>query len=493
MTASSSLCDSSPAEALSMLETIKDSVLQSSEYTRMLWSLLYIKAQDKMDYIFTTDSIIRPVAMYFEEHGTPNEAVEALFRLGRVYTEMHFYPQAVSAYLKCIDYSEKNAYPNNSTYLYACSQLDGIYVEQNNYKDALMVARKAYSHAYNCGLVNPTYIMDVATPFAHLGLKDSADHYNMMAFNEIVRTHSEAQYSSIITELLDYYSFHQNQAKASLFLKTLDSIPTSLRDNSYYVAKASYYVAFGPADSALYYNNYALSDSSNIKLRKAAAQGLMLTYYKLGEYEKACQYSLVFAQAVQTLVSQMQIEKTNYAVNEYSNHKRIEAEAKAERNAMELKITVVVAVCFVVVVILCFVIVYISHKRKTEHQQKQLIEELLESQEQKRKLTMELSYASMSDDDERLINRFKNVGALKMNEKPITNHEWNSIMKLPYPTFVDEMTREWPEIGLEERRIAVLIKLGFTSTEIKNITGLSRTTIYRRKKGILERLDKYLS
>lgn len=487
-----SLCNTKPEQALSLLQTIESPIQHSEEYLQMRWTQLYYKALDKTDYHFTSDSIILPVTLYFEQHGSPAEIVEALFRLGRVYTEMHSYPQAVTTFLRCIEFSEKNNYPDSITYLYACSQLDGIYVDQYNYYEALGIAKKAYSFANKRGLMNPTYIMDVATPFAHLGMKDSTDKYYKIAFEEIIHTNSARLYSGIIAEQLSYYSFHGLEGEANTLLSVLDQIPQAIRHDSYYVAKSNYFSTFGPIDSALYYNLHIINDTLDLRNRRAATEGLMISYHKLGEYDKACQYALLYAKTVDSLAIQMQIEQTHKATNDYLSYKRISAEKDKENKALELRIIVLTTIVILIIILFVLIIAYVNHKRRFEKKQRMLAEEVLGLQEQNKLLTTKLSFASMSVNNEMLINRFKEVANNTKGTKPITRHEWDELLRLPYPSFSDEIKEIWPNITEEELSIAILVKLGFISNEIQNVTGLSRTTIYRRKKDILAKLRQLM-
>ena len=51
----------------------------------MKYELLYAKAMNKAYIDFTSDSIMKKVALYYDKHGSKNEQMEAYYLLGCVY------------------------------------------------------------------------------------------------------------------------------------------------------------------------------------------------------------------------------------------------------------------------------------------------------------------------------------------------------------------------------------------------------------------------
>ena len=65
----------------------------------MRHELLRARAMNKAYVNFTTDSVMKLVADYYDSHGTPNERMEAHYLLGCTYRDMGEAPRAVDCYL----------------------------------------------------------------------------------------------------------------------------------------------------------------------------------------------------------------------------------------------------------------------------------------------------------------------------------------------------------------------------------------------------------
>ena len=73
--------------------------------------LLRARAMNKEYVLFTTDSVMREVADYYDRHGTPNERMEAHYLLGCTYRDMGEAPRAIDCYLDaaaCADTTAKD-------------------------------------------------------------------------------------------------------------------------------------------------------------------------------------------------------------------------------------------------------------------------------------------------------------------------------------------------------------------------------------------------
>lgn len=77
-----SLLVSHPDSVLAMLDSIRDEVVKSPKSIRMRYELLHADAQNKAYVDFTTDSVMKEVAAYYDSHGTPNQKMQAHYLLG---------------------------------------------------------------------------------------------------------------------------------------------------------------------------------------------------------------------------------------------------------------------------------------------------------------------------------------------------------------------------------------------------------------------------
>ena len=69
--------DDSAKVAIKLLDKAKPQLNDFSKAQRMRYQLLYHKAMNKADILFSSDSIMKNVAAYYEKHGTSNERMLA--------------------------------------------------------------------------------------------------------------------------------------------------------------------------------------------------------------------------------------------------------------------------------------------------------------------------------------------------------------------------------------------------------------------------------
>lgn len=94
-----SLMEVRPDSALSLLNHAYNKKDDWRKSQQMRYELLRAKAQNKAYVNFTTDSIMKEVAEYYDIHGTANEQMEAHYILGCTYRDMGESPMALSCYL----------------------------------------------------------------------------------------------------------------------------------------------------------------------------------------------------------------------------------------------------------------------------------------------------------------------------------------------------------------------------------------------------------
>lgn len=95
------LCETSPKKAMSALKKIDRESL--SEVNRHYYDLLRIKSADKAYVRHDSDSLIRQVLDYYEEHQSSEHYPDALYYGGRVYSDLGDYPTALRYFQSALD------------------------------------------------------------------------------------------------------------------------------------------------------------------------------------------------------------------------------------------------------------------------------------------------------------------------------------------------------------------------------------------------------
>lgn len=488
-----SLCCVCPLEALVMLDSIKE-ICTSNPYIQHKWELIYLKAQDKSNIPLTTDSVIKRLIEFFDNEGTTEDRIESYYYLGRVYTELHDYPKAASAFLTAIDISETNNHALPQVYILSCAQLSYIYSFQYNYDKALDLARKEYQIASQNGIDDPYIIMDIATPCKYLGKLDTMSHYYKLSLQLITERHIENRYAEIIGELLDYYSSVKDSILADSCLHIINRIEDGFRPHNYNGSKSVYYEVFGPIDSAIYYNKTLLSENNSALMRRDASRSLIKLYLSLGEYKTACKYSNMYLEYNDSLERQLKIEQTLNASNEFQYQRDLEAEAQAYKTSNDAKMHSLIIVAFSITALLLGIIAYIGYKRKVEHKLRKQSEALNSALSQNNNLTNFLIASSSSSELAGIIERFKKA-ANKENTSMITESDWNLLINNnnePVFSFIKDVYAIWPEIDQRFLRVALLHKLGFSKQHIAILISAGRSTVYRYLDDIESRLSSIL-
>ena len=98
---------------------------------QMRYRLLQVKARNKLGQSVAGDTVMRDVADYYRRHGTPNERVEALYLLARVYHDQGLLPQAIETYQMADQAADTTRSDCNWKHLFLVhSQLSQIYSDQ---------------------------------------------------------------------------------------------------------------------------------------------------------------------------------------------------------------------------------------------------------------------------------------------------------------------------------------------------------------------------
>ncbi|MBQ9641777.1 MAG: hypothetical protein IJV06_09520 [Bacteroidaceae bacterium] len=490
-----SLCCTEPEAATTMLQSMEQTVEKEGEHALRRWQMLCIKAQDKAYKPLTTDSIIKEVVAYFDAHGTIKEQVEAYYYLGRTYQELHDSPEAVRAYLKAIDLSEKNGIPDAVVYRNITSQLAIFYRRQQNPRAAVDIAMKGYRVAKEFGIQDPIDIMDIATAYDGLGLPDSMEYYYRLAGNEILLTESEVKYSDCIGEICDYYSSVGKQDEAYFYLQILNRVPPAHRRPNFNSNKAAYFEAFGPVDSAIYYLMPYITNPVTPYGVRDIARALMDIYAKQGDYKQSCHYARIYAGMVDSIAAMTTMEQARDANNEYKYQRDKEAEAEAYRQANRAREqrTVMLAILF------ASLAGYLYYRQRMERklrlreatirQQSSTIEkqdnELSQKEEELARMIRRALHTAASEHPSKVFDHFQKAASSKTAIS--TDEEWQNLtvaVEQLYPGFNTAVLQNWPQIKPEELHVVQLLKLGFETPSIMHITGLPKTSVYRKVKEV---------
>ena len=152
-----SIVDSRYDSALTVLRGMD--TLQMRRSDRMYLELLRAKAMNKASVPFTSDSVMRRVARYYDRHGSPNQRLLAHYLLGCVYRDLRSAPRALEEYQRAASQADTTrADCDLPTLMRVQAQMAEIYTFLRLYeyaeKEALIAERVSWDAAYHQMITN---------------------------------------------------------------------------------------------------------------------------------------------------------------------------------------------------------------------------------------------------------------------------------------------------------------------------------------------------
>lgn len=501
-----SLADYHPDSALTQLLNLEDTVQKQQEHVLRRWQLACIKAEDKSDVPFVSDSLIKIIVPYFDKHGSVAEQIEAHYYWGRTYYELHDSPRAVVGFRKVVDLSRKHGKLIPKITANACSQLSDLFWRQYDYENALIFAKKGNDLAREHGFGNPGYIMDVASCYMRMNYQDSATHYYNKALQDIITSDGVILYGASVAEIMAFFSSTQNLEEARKCCMLLDDLQPMNRPNNYALAKASFFEAFGPQDSAIYYNQQHLEMADNVYGKKDASRGLMSIYGERKEFSKAWHYAKIYAEAENSIRQMLKVEQTQNANNEFQYQRDMEAEAENERRAARAERWMLLTVGGSVVLLLGGLLFYVNRRRRLTEQlleKEQSIARLRDEIEAGRKLmeaqretlarreaerdsAVKILRSAEADCQPDIMKRF---GQAAKGKASVGGNDWlqlTAAVENQYPGFAAALIDRWPNIKPDCLRISYLTKMGMEAGDVMRVMEMPKSSFYRKLKRLRE-------
>ena len=504
--------ETSLAEAHVRAETLRDSVLMSSEFVKQKYNLLTIRLRDKLDIIPSSpDSALRTMS-YFD--GRKNKTTlggvgsldidreRAYYYLASAYRDLKDYPRAMSYFLKATDAAEQAGQADTLIWLNALSQLRNLYMLQLNYEEELNVALQSVKLASpslskggeNCppfpGQRNLAwYLMDVASAYEHLNDTLACLLYCDSSYKFIQEEHFPSRYGSILSYVLALYSKYNHYEKTDTLLRHLLQLPKDLRPQNYELCLAKYYEAHNLTDSAIvHYKAYSTTD--NVAGRYEASAGLQRCYLRKGVFRQAALWGQHLYETNETIIAQRAFEQTRRARDEYRYLRDQEAEralmqrneALARRNQRIIFFSIIAG--FALLSIAFGMTAYYYYRKK------KLMEALTDKErllEQKARVNKELTRIALmniaTDKADEVLTHFHHIAAGKAK---LNDASWDGLMaamETLYPDFLEtvegRMDKSLPEPLL---RTICLLKIGMKPAQIAKVMDAKIQTVWNRVK-----------
>lgn len=492
--------DSNPDTALLMLDSLAEGVRGESEYVRNKYELLKIRLCDKAYRTATSDVAIRNLMGYFGDKGSSLEKQEVYYYAGSVYRDLCDTPRALEYFLNSLDYSQSGMVYDTVMLRNTYSNLHYLYYNVQDYGNAALMARKELEV---CRLLDS----DRLIPYLHLcssyiGLDSLslASAANDSAFN-IFRTSSVHESNNDdLVYVLYYYSIINNKRMASL-CHTMIMKDSSICSGIFpCLSFAYYYDCVEKKDSAIAYCEKALELSKSLEERYDATKLLFALNKSNGDDKTACRLAYSYMQLSDTLDFGKRQEKAAQINNQHKyyidkNRERMLNEQKEKyRRTLYL-------VSFIAIMLLCLgYVIHITRRNRQLNkilslnveiervslQEKNLRDELArkeselnEKMAQNKTLVRLLHQSELTDKAEEVIESIRQVSN---GEKTMSQSDWDQLftaVNALYPDFKEQMVNKCDALTEQQIQFCYLLRIGLSNVQIKNVTNLSRVTVWR--------------
>ena len=499
-----SLCNVDPGKALEQLDTYQNVIHRAPKRARMRYDLLQVKAHDKAFIPHTSDSLMKLVLEYYQNHGSVNERLEAMYYMGSVYRDLHDSPRALKWYLEATKYGEEHITEVDSTILRnVYAQLGAIYSYQYDFKNSLETHKREFQLSKDADY-DPRTVMDLANGYVHTERKDSGLILYDRALDYILRQKTEVQNIDILAGQVTQLSLrYQDKERAKRRVAILRLFPEL--DSVYNVTSGlgNYYLAFGPADSAIYFYKKTIASSPDLQIKMGAARNLTHLYGKIGQKDSMYHYTLFYVQLNDSLVRMQQWEQDRIVQNEFEYRRNKQAEEEAYREAAEAKQLLMGCCIAALVVLLILVLIMWERERRgrntIHHKDKemdairgQLNRTIEENEDLSSRWDMELKKREVVDLDLSEVKeslRRKAAGHNVGKSKRELIKEMFAVVDMAYPDFGTSVRQKIPTISKDDLSMIYMKQLGLSTIEIASIIGLDRSNVHRHLKAIEEKLE----
>lgn len=528
--------DDSAKVAIRMLDGVKSQLPEFSQSQKMRYELLRHKAMNKAYISFTSDSIMKEVVDYYDRHGSANERILANYVLGCVYRDMHEAPMALEYYNKATEQADTTAADCDYGTLYRVySQMGFLFSKQYLLYQELNAFDKAEKYAY---LAKDTFnaivnYQNQGEVYDFLGKKDSVIAINLLAA-KLFKKHGNDYAAAIAFGCnYNYYIEKKDSINAKKAFEAYNS--TGYEGNSNYedakayvlYQKGTYYLFVNKQDSA--YDNLSLSFKmcKSYSIKAATTKALAQYYAKVNQPAMAMKYALQSSEyndsdligARKTQLQQVQ------AMYDYSRNQEIakNAEQKAERST-RMNYMIVLS-CLMLFLLLSYIYrKQIAIKKKKIAVSKLLYEDsllklkrlqderailvaendnklaqvIMEKENTISKLKAEITHiqeryslSSVSDADLILKDSsiYKKIKFIEVHPKEkMCEEDWKVLadtIEEVVPNFIPVLKNK---LNDKDYQICLLVRLGFSTSLVARLLGLSDAAISKSRKTMLKKI-----
>lgn len=358
-----SLMEAQPDSALRLLQTLPTSQKLSTRETAH-YALLLARATDKCEMsLLPCDSLLNIALNYYD--GNEKERATALLYKGRLEMEMKQSERAIE-YLQEVLTLLKDYPQEIEIKRHTLSSLGNIYFDSNHYEEAI----KIYRELYDCCTTaeDKSIALNAISLYYYItNEEDSAIIIQRKALEYALASGDSSQIA--VSELnlsLEYGGIEEIDSALLYARNALSRLPKNKIKGNYYGNLGSLLLEKEEKkDSAIYYLNMSLEDSTNIYGKACTLLDLYNIEKEQGNYKLASEYLEKHVAIIDSLSIIEQSTKVQQLIHEYNTKTLIREEQIKKEH--EIQIIIVISALF------CFLIIIFYQRRINERKRIQLI------------------------------------------------------------------------------------------------------------------------
>ena len=492
--------DSNPDTALLMLDSLAAGIRGESEYVRNKYELLKIRLCDKAYRPATSDVGIRNLMGYFGDKGSSLERQEVYYYAGSVYRDLCDTPRALEYFLKSLDYAQSGMVYDTVMLRNTYSNLNDLYYNVQDYGNAALMARKELEVCRLLGSGRLIPYLHLCSSYIGLDSLSLASAATDSAFNIFRASSVHERNNDDLVYVLYYYSMINNKRMASLchtMIMKDSSICSGFIPSLFF---AYYYDCVEKKDSAIAYCEKALELSKSLEERYDATKLLFALNKSNGDDKTACRLAYSYMQLSDSLDFGKRQEKAAQINNQHKYYIDKNREQTLSEQKEKYRRTLYL-VSFIAIMLLCLgYVIHITRRNRQLNkilslnveiervslQEKNLRDELArkeselnEKMAQNKTLVRLLHQSELTDKAEEVIESIRQVSN---GEKTMSQSDWDQLftaVNALYPDFKEQMVNKCDALTEQQIQFCYLLRIGLSNVQIKNVTNMSRVTVWR--------------
>ena len=312
--------------------------------------LLRSNAQNKVDSLFTSDSIGNVLVEYYDQHGTPNEQMLAHYIKGCAYRDMGDQPATLRCYNDAVaaaDTSMTDCNYDQLSIIYG--QIARIFRKRAMSDNALQAYEYAERYAWKAKdtIKLLTFWGNRSDAFIDKGETQEALRIKEAVAGEFRRMGYPQYAAQVMGTCIKWYARQGDFNKAKAAMDDYETLSGYFQDNGevkpgmedYYHIKGTYYLEKGHLDSAEFFFQKLQAKGKTTNDRYLASWGLSQLYKKTGESDSVAKYAFLNSVQNDSIYNEQTAENLQNAQAMYNYARHQENALRKELETKDIEIS----------------------------------------------------------------------------------------------------------------------------------------------------------